>query len=362
MNEHYYALILAGGGGTRLWPMSRKDTPKQFSPLIEDETLFQTSIRRLSPLFTPDRIYVVTGRGYVDELRSQTPEVPAENFIVEPSARDSAPAAGLAISVIQKRDPDAIIAMLTSDHHIAQKEKFRDVLSAAGQVASDGYIVTLGISPSSPATGFGYIEQGALLGEYLGFSYHNAVRFTEKPDLVRATQFVASGKYSWNSGMFIWKASTAMHEFERQQPNMFAVLQDIQSAVDTPQFAIKLEQVWNDLSKISIDFAIMEDAERMAVIPVDIGWSDVGAWDALFEVVPQDRFGNCTRGASPREHVVLDTRNTLVFSDRLTVAIGVQDIVLIDTEDAILICNRDRAQDVKAVVQFLKENGYDEYL
>lgn len=362
MTEHFYALILAGGGGTRLWPMSRKQTPKQFLPLVDDETLFQTSVRRLSPLFTPERVYVVTGKNYVDELRSQTPEIPAENFIVEPSARDSAPAAGLAISVIQKRDPDAIVAMLTSDHHIARKDLFRDVLAAASQVANDGYIVTLGISPSSPATGFGYIEQGALLGEFMGFSYHEAVRFTEKPDLVRATQFVASGKYSWNSGMFIWKASTAMHEFERQQPSMFAVLRDIQSCVDTPQFESKLDAVWTDLSKISIDFAIMEGAEKMAVIPVDIGWSDVGAWDALFEVAQQDRFGNCTRGASPREHVILDTRNTLVFSDRLTVTIGIQDIVLIDTEDAILICHRDRAQDVKAVVQYLQENGYDEYL
>ncbi|QPC80851.1 mannose-1-phosphate guanylyltransferase [Phototrophicus methaneseepsis] len=360
--QHYYALILAGGGGTRLWPMSRKASPKQMLPLIEDDTLFQASVRRLAPLFSPEQIYIVTGQDYVEALRAQTPEIPKENFIVEPSARDNAAAAGLAITVIQKRDPKATIAMLTSDHHIAKKDHFRDVLTAARHVAGNDYIVTLGISPTYPSTGFGYIEQGEKLGNQVGFAYHKAERFTEKPDPVRATQFVASGRYSWNSGMFIWKASTAMREFERQQPAMFALFHDLQSTVDTSQFDSKLKEVWENLTKISIDFAIMEGAEKMAVIPVDIGWSDVGTWDALYDVIPQDRFGNCTHGASPKEHVVLDTRNTLVFSDRMTVTIGIEDIVLIDTEDAILICHKDRAQDVKQVVQYLKDNGYEDYL
>jgi mannose-1-phosphate guanylyltransferase len=207
--EHYYAMIMAGGGGTRLWPMSRHNMPKQLLPLVEDHSMFRISVERLAPLFTSDRIYVVTGPKYVDLMRDDAPEIPAQNFIVEPYGRDSGPAAVLGITAINQRDPQATIAILTADHHISQKQGFRDALAAAYDVAQQGYIVTLGISPTFPSTGFGYIRQGDELCQARGHTIYHSRGFTEKPDAARAAEFLASGEYTWNSGMFIWTATQA---------------------------------------------------------------------------------------------------------------------------------------------------------
>jgi mannose-1-phosphate guanylyltransferase len=360
--EQYYALFLAGGGGTRLWPMSRQNLPKQLLPLVGDKSMFQMSIERILPLFPPERIYVATGQAYADEMRKEAPEIPAENFIAEPYGRDNAAAAGLALSVIEKRHPGATVAMLTADHHIAKVDVFRDVLTKAYDIAQQGYIVTLGISPSFPATGFGYIQQGEKLGTFNGFAYHTATRFTEKPDVVKATGFIASGRYSWNSGMFIWKVSQAVSEFERQQPELHRLLNEIQPAIDTPAFEEKLNEIWGQMPKKSIDFAIMEGAQKMAVIPVDIGWSDVGTWASLYDVLPQDKFGNCSKGKLAENRVILDTHNTMVLSDRLIVTIGVHDVIVVETEDVLFVCHKDRTQDVKEIVMYLRENGNEEYL
>jgi mannose-1-phosphate guanylyltransferase len=362
MTQHYYALILAGGGGTRLWPMSRKDTPKQMLPLITEASLFQTSVERLEPLFKPENIFVVTGQNYVDSLRESTPHVPAQNFIVEPFGRDNAAATALGLATIEKHDPEAVVAILTADHHIAREDTFRDVLEGAYEIAQQGSIVTLGISPSFPATGFGYIQQGRRLGTAKGFIYHEATRFTEKPDIVRATQFLASRQYSWNSGMFIWHVKTALAEFERQQPKIFSLMRDIQDAIGTPDYGPCLVDAWNQMPKKSIDYAIMEGAKNMTVVPIDIGWSDVGSWASLFDVLPQDGFGNCSKGRSSENRVILDTRDTLVVSDRLTVTIGVENLVVVETEDVLLICHKDRTQDIKKIVDYLREQGNDAYL
>lgn len=360
--SHYYALIMAGGGGTRLWPVSRHNRPKQLLKLINDETMFEMSVRRLAPVFTPDRVYVVTGAAYVDAMRQETPDIPADNFIVEPSGKDSAAAAGLGISVIQQRDPDAIVAILTADHHITLRKTFRDVLSAAAEIAAADNIVTLGMSPTYAATGFGYIKQGEQRGEVNGHPYYEALQFTEKPDVVRATQFVASGRYSWNGGMFIWRAERAMREFERQQPEMHALFMELQPHVDTPTFADKLADVWQRMPKKSIDYAIMEGAQQMVVIPTDIGWTDVGSWASLYDVLKQDRFGNCIKGEADNNRIILDTRNTLIYSDRLTVTIGVEDMIIVDSDDVLMICRKDRAQDVKEVVNYLRDNDSADYL
>lgn len=360
--EQYYALFLAGGGGTRLWPMSRKNLPKQLLPLVGDKSMFQMSIERILPLFPPERIYIVTGQAYAEMMRQEVPQIPAENFIVEPYGRDNAAATGLALSVIEKRHPGGVVAMLTADHHIARLDVFRDVLTKAYEIAQQGYIVTLGISPNYPATGFGYIQQGEKLGAFNGFSYHTATRFTEKPDVVTATQFIASGHYSWNSGMFIWSVAQAMGEFERQQPQMYSLLQELQPAVDTPVFDAKLREIWEQMPKKSIDFAIMEGAKKMAVIPVDIGWSDVGTWASLYDVLPQDSFGNCSKGKLADHRVILDTHNTMVLSDRLIVTIGVQDVIVVETDDVLFVCHKDRTQDVKEIVTYLRDNGNEGYL
>lgn len=360
--KNYYALIMAGGGGTRLWPLSRKHTPKQLLPLIEEHSMFRTSVLRLMPLFAPDHIYVVTGQNYVETLREEAPEIPVNNFVVEPSAKNTAPAVGLAVTVIQKRDPDAIIAILTADHHIGKPQVFRDVLQTAYGLAEQDHIVTLGISPTFPSTAFGYIRQGEALLSQNNFTCYQSKGFTEKPNVVTATKFVSSGQYSWNAGMFIWKASRAMGEFEQQQPTMAAKFASLAATVDTPQFAEQLDTIWNSMPSNSIDFAIMEAAKDMVVIPVDIGWSDVGSWDALFDILSLDKFGNCYKGSGP-DRVILDTHNSLVYSgDKLTVTIGLDDIIIVDTEDVLLICHKNRTQDVKDVVNHLRQNGYDDYL
>jgi len=360
--EHYYALIAAGGHGTRLWPMSRARMPKQMLPLIDDHSMARTSVERIKTLFPPERIFIVTGRELMDDLKKEVGQIPSDNFIIEPYAKNTAPALALALCYIQKRDPDATVAILPADHHIVQREKFCRVLEAAWHVAQEGKIVTLGISPSHPATGFGYIQQGKALAEINGFKVYKSRRFTEKPDIVRATQFLASGQYSWNSGMFIWRVDRAMQDFERYQPAIYAMCSYLQSAFDAPDYATKLNDIWETMPRLSIDFAIMEKADNIAVIPNDIGWSDVGNWTSLYDILPQDNFGNCIKGDASDIRVILDTRDTLVLSDRLTVAIGVEDIVVVDTDDALLICHKDRTQDVKQVVDYLRENGNEEYL
>jgi mannose-1-phosphate guanylyltransferase len=359
--DHFYAMIMAGGGGTRLWPMSRQETPKQLLPLIEDDSMFKVSVRRLAPLFAPEQIFVVTGRMYYDVMHNDVPEIPLENFIIEPYGRDTAPAAALGLSVIHKRDPQAVVAILTADHHITRKDKFRDVLRAAYELACAGHIVTLGLSPTYPATGFGYIRQGQALAQINGFQAYHSLGFTEKPDEATAARFIESGEYSWNSGMFIWKTSTALREFQRQQPEMYNQFVQIAGAVDTPNFEDVLASVWDNIRKISLDFAVMENAENIIVIPVDIGWNDVGSWGALFEVLKLDRNGNHFKGKSP-VNVIIDTRNTLVYSDKLTVTIGIEDLVIVETPDALLLCHKDRTQDVKEVVNKLLTNKNYKYL
>ncbi len=359
--EHYYALIMAGGGGTRLWPMSRQDTPKQLLPLVEDDSMFKVSVTRLAPLFAPDQIYVVTGRRYLPAFRADAPDIPEENFVIEPYGRDTAPAAALGLSVIYQRDPQATVAIMTADHHIKRKAAFRDVLTAAYELAQQGRIVTLGITPSYPATGFGYIRQGAAIATVNGFESFESLGFTEKPDAATAAAFLEAGDYSWNSGMFIWRAEQALAEYRRQQPVMYGQFAALRAAMETPDYEARLEAVWGEVTRISLDFAIMEHAENVAVIPVEIGWNDIGSWSALYEVLKLDRYGNHFKGRVA-DNVSVDTHNTLVYSDKLTVTIGVDDIIVVETPDALLICHKDRAQDVKDVVNHLLTTKNYKYL
>jgi mannose-1-phosphate guanylyltransferase len=345
---------MAGGIGTRLWPLSRQTRPKQALQLIGDRTMFQHAVDRLAPLFPPDHIVVVAGREHAVVLRPQAPELPDENFILEPMGRDSGPAVGLGAVYLQRRDRDAVMAMLTADHFIADVERFRRVLAAAEEVARTGKIVTLGIKPEAPSTGYGYIQQGESLGHFDGFEVFCVEQFTEKPDHATASLFFESGQYSWNSGMFIWRVDRLLAEFQRQRPLIHSQLMTIADALGTSDEARVLADVWPQIEKISVDYAIMEGARDVAVIPVDIGWSDVGSWATLLEIIPSDDQGNVVLG----EHLAIDTLRTLVRGeDRLVVTIGLEDMVVVDTDDALLICPRDRAQDVKAVVEQLKRSG-----
>lgn len=358
--KHYYAMILAGGGGTRLWPLSRQNNPKQMLALTEERTLFRIAVDRLTPLFEPEHIFVVSGPRLTPTLRADALHIPSENFIVEPYARDNAAAVGLGLAAIAARDPDATVALLTADHHIASADKFLNALKTAYEVAQDNFIVTLGIQPTYPSTGFGYIHRGERLKEVNGLQIYRSLGFKEKPSAEIALQFLADGSYSWNSGMFIWRVSKALEEFKRQQPEMHKLLLELQQAFAHTRDDEVLGRVWEHMPRKSIDYAIMEGATDVTVIPVDIGWSDVGSWSSLYEVLKLDEKGNGSRGNA--ENLMIDTTQTLVFSDKLTVTIGLDGIVIVDTPDALLVCHRDKAQDIKKVIEHLKANNQTQYL
>ncbi len=360
--EHYYAVIMAGGGGTRLWPLSRKMRPKQMLSLFDERTLFQTSVQRLGDLFPPERMLVVTVREQAEELQSQCPQIPQENFLIEPLPRGTASVVGLAAVMLRQRDPQAVMAVLTSDHYIGDEIRFRLLLEAAYQVAVDNYLVTLGIEPTFAATGFGYVQRGECFGEYLGLGAYHVLRFKEKPDEEQAQRMIAGGDHAWNSGMFVWRVSQIMAEFERQMPDLTAGLHKVESSHGKPEYPQVLAEVWNGLQPETIDYGIMEHARRVAVIPAaDLQWNDVGSWDSLFDVLEGDDNGNIVMGG---EHVGLNTSQSLIYMNkehRLIVTIGVQDLVVVDTGDVLLVCHKDQAQKVRQVVEKLKQAGR-EYL
>lgn len=354
-----YALIMAGGAGTRLWPLSREKNPKQALTLVGERTMFQHAVERLAPLFEPNNILVVAPREHVEALHQQALAIPYDNFIIEPEGRGTASAIGLAAVHLQKRDPDAVMAVLTADHYIEKKADFRSALAAAAQVAQDGYLVTLGIQPTFAATGYGYIQQANEIGVVNGLTVHAVQRFIEKPDHENAERMLKSGQFSWNSGMFIWQVSRIMAEFERQMPALFDVLVNIQGTIGTEDYDEIMRAKWPAIKKETIDYGIMEGAQRVAVIPVDLGWVDIGSWSSLFGLLPEDADGNIKVG----EALTLDTQRTLVFGGkRLIATIGLEDLIIVDTEDALMVCKRGQEQQVKEIVNQLKAKGRKELL
>lgn len=359
----YYALIMAGGTGTRLWPVSRRHRPKQSLKLVGDRTMFEHAVDRIAPLFQPEHILVVAGSEHVPNLANQAPELPPENFIVEPVGRGTAPAIGLGAIHLQQRDPEAVMAVLTADHFIADVERFRSVLDVAEEVASQGYLVTLGIEPSSPSTGYGYIQQGQALDVIDGFDVFHVERFTEKPSEQIAVEMVESGEYTWNSGMFIWQVERIMEEFQAQMPEFYVNLAEVEATLGTNGYSSTLNRLWPQVTKEAIDYGVMEGAEDVAVIPVEIGWSDVGSWGSLAALLAgmggRDDGGNVIVG----EHAGLDTKDTLVFgSDRLIATIGLRDMIVVDAGDAVLVCPMDREQEVRDLVRYLESEDLQDYL
>jgi mannose-1-phosphate guanylyltransferase len=360
MVSDFYAVIMAGGSGTRLWPLSRQNRPKQAIELIGDRTMFQYAVDRLDTLLPPERVLVVTASDHVEALAAQVPGLPRENFVVEPMGRGTAGAIGLAALHLQRRDPQAVMAVLTADHYIRDVDKFRRVLAAAARLARAGHIVTLGIQPSFPATGFGYIRRSQLVQQVDGFDVYKVEAFVEKPDAARAAEFLAAGLYSWNSGMFVWQIGRIMAEFARQMPEFYAQLETVGAALGTPRQADVLAEVWPNVRKETIDYGIMEGAADVVVIPVDIGWADIGDWSAVYHLHEADAAGNVVVGA---EHIGVGTGASFIRGGRRLIAtIGLQDVIIIDTEDALLICACDRAQDVKLVVERLQKEGRLEHL
>ena len=350
---------MAGGVGSRLWPRSRKQTPKQLQNLTSERTMFQEAVARLAPLFKPEQIFVVAGAHYVPTMREQVPDLPAENYIVEPSGHGTAPCIGLAAVYLRRLDPESAMVVLTADHFIEKWAEFRQALAAAVRLAQQGQLITLGIKPSFPSTGYGYICRDERVTDFEDVEAYRVRRFTEKPDLPTARKFLASGRYYWNSGMFIWRVADIMAEFRWQMPVLHEQLTEIGAAVGTPQEKEVLERIWQGVENQTIDYGIMEGARNVAVIPVDIGWSDVGSWATLLDILPGDEKGNVVTG----RHLGIDTKRTLVHSPhRLVATVGLEDMIVVDTGDALLVCPKDRAQDVKKLVDMLKAQGEDAYL
>ncbi len=358
MLDHYYAVIMAGGGGTRLWPLSRRERPKQMLRLLDERSLFQTSVERLGGIFPPERIFVVTVEDQAVQLQEQCPSIPLENYLLEPMPRGTASVVGLAAIALQHIDQQAVMAILTSDHHIGNEPGFRQLLQSAHDVAQDGHLVTLGISPSYASTGYGYIQRGDSLGSYQGFNVFQALRFIEKPDQIRAQQMLETGEFAWNSGMFVWSVDRILSEIATQMPTLYKNLEEIGHAWGSPYQQTVLEKIWPDIKPETVDYGIMEGAERVAVIPAEgLQWSDVGSWDSLFEVLPGDKNGNIILGG---RHISLDTHESLIYVDqphRLVVTIGIDGLVVVDTGDVLLVCRKDQAQEVRRVVNLLKESG-----
>ena len=356
-----YPVIMAGGSGTRFWPLSRRLRPKQFLPLAGGAPLLAATVARLPPLARPDRTYVVCGPQHAAAARKMVPQLPKGNFIVEPCARNTAPCVGLAALHVAARDPKGIIAMLPADHHIARPEAFREALAGAAQLAQFGSIATIGIRPNRPETGYGYLRVGPRIATKVKRLHANKVeRFVEKPDVVTAARYLADGGYLWNSGIFVFRADVILEEIRRAMPVLGEQLDAIEASLGSPGYQRTLRRVFPDCPSISIDYGVMEKSHRIAVVPADFGWSDVGSFAALPDVRATDHLGNVAEG----DAVVIDGRNNVVLAtkDRPVAVVGIEDVVVVDAGDAILVCHRDRAQDVRKAVEELARRGREEVL
>ncbi len=362
--DHTYAVIMAGGGGTRLWPISRKEKPKQLLPLLGETTLFQETVQRLEGIFPPERILVVTVDGQAKEMQKQVPQIPARNYLIEPEPKGTASVVGLAAAILHQRDPEAIMTVLPSDHFIRNHDLFDYLLRAAVDVAKSGFLVTLGITPTYPATAYGYIQQGSRIHGNFRYPTYEVIRFKEKPDDAAAQQMLQQGGHSWNSGMFVWTTDKILEEIARQMPVLAQSLQKIMAVVDSSQMQPVIKSIWPTLVSETIDYGIMEKAENVAVLPAGgLGWSDVGSWDSLFEVLLPDMHGNVGVNS---QHLSLDSNNTLIYSapgnDRLIVTIGIDEIVVVDTADVLMVCKSDQSQKVRDIVEHLKQHHLERYL
>lgn len=352
------AVIMAGGKGERFWPKSRTDCPKQFLSLTADgETMIQKTVRRLTPLVAQEDIYIVTNAAYLDLIAEQLPDLPQENVIAEPCARNTAPCIGLAAEIIRRKYGEAVMFVLPSDHLIHAEEIYIDTLRKAAEAAEhEQNLVTLGITPTYPETGYGYIR-------FVKGSGRNGVYdvecFVEKPDLPTAQTYLNSGEYLWNSGMFIWKASSILANIECYMPDLYEGLQPIAAAYGTEDFEEVLNENFRTLPAESIDFGIMEKAQHIYTIPGNFGWDDVGSWLALERINQTDDEGNMFSG----DVIGVNTRNCTVCGGVRTVAVlGLEDMVIVDTPDALLVCDKNSTQDIKKVLAELRAQGRVELL
>ncbi len=348
---------MAGGQGTRFWPASRQNRPKQFLNILGQRTMLQETMARLEPLLKPSDLYVVCQQEYLEDVRTQAPGLPDEQIIIEPIPRNTAACIGLAASRLARSFSDEVMVALPADHAIQKVDEFHRVLKAAEALAREDWLVTFGIRPSFPSTGYGYLERGPQLGRFAGEMAFEVKRFIEKPDRARAERFVKEGRFDWNSGIFVWKIPAILAEIEKSMPALHASLAEIGSEPANHQAAL---EAFQRLPSLSIDYGVMEKAERVAAIPADLGWSDVGSWRVLADVLPTDEHGHIANSFL----VPLDSSRCVVHSTpgKLVALIGVEDLIVVETPDALLICPRERSEDVQKIVAELKVRKLDEFI
>ena len=365
-----YAVIMAGGVGTRFWPKGTTKVPKQFLKIANDsETLLQQAYKRLEGIFRDERIFVVTNVIYKGEVKKQLPRIPEENIICEPIGRNTAPCIGLACLFIGHFDPQANVLVVAADHLIEDIDEFHRIISSGLTFVNDnGGIVTLGIHPTNPETGYGYIQYDAdnfvdvefeKLGKPVSERIYRVKTFAEKPNLEVAKAFLESGDFLWNSGMFIFRTDTMMHEIDELMPQLSESLKNLSQKLFAPDFDKHLEEEYYRLKSISIDYGVMEKSKCVHIIRSRFGWNDVGAWDEVYNIKERDQDGNVKQGRT----VTLDTKNCLIINDQKIVAtIGIEDLLIINTDNGLLICKRGEAQSVKEVVDYLRRKGMEQFL
>lgn len=352
------ALIMAGGRGERFWPKSRKTLPKQFLSLTGDgKTMIQLTVERILPLVEMDDIYIVTNKDYRQLVREQLPEIPERNILCEPVGRNTAPCIGLGAMHINQKYDDAVMMVLPSDHLIKQKKLFVDILGQACEIAEeDGNIVTVGITPSYPETGYGYIK---FLTEKKKGSAFKVEKFVEKPNMEKAKEYLASGDYLWNSGMFMWKVSTILNKMQTLLPQIYQKLTQIGEAIGTPEEDKVLQEVFPTVESISVDYGILEKTDSIYTLPGDFGWDDVGSWLAVSRVRGTDENNNVLTG----NVLAVDTTDCVVEAqEKLIATVGLKNLVVVDTKDAMLICEKEKANDIKKVLETLRNDDRQEYL
>ena len=352
---NFWAVIPAGGAGTRLWPLSRAARPKFLLPLLGERSLLQQTVDRLLELTDHEHMMIICGPTHAAEIIRQLPELPTGNVIMEPFPSGTLPALALAAALIERQDPDAIMGSFAADHDVADREAFTAALRTAIVTARQGSMVTVGITPTRPETGYGYIERTDehVLVTDSGTAFR-AARFVEKPNLETATEYIESGTFLWNAAMFVWSVASFQRELLRLQPEVHAGIQTILRAWDSGERERVVAGTWAKMPDVTIDNGIMEHAELVAVVPAEMGWSDVGDWNGLGELIERDALGNSVRG----DLLQIDTTNSVIWSEtaRMVAMVGLDSIIVVDTKDALLVVDRSKSQEVRKVVDQLKKN------
>ena len=357
-----YIVLMAGGIGSRFWPRSRRSVPKHFLNIVDKKSMIRLTYDRIKSLTSPDRIYVITNVDQKSLIEKQLPKIPKENIIAEPFGRNTAPCIGLAGAIIQSNGGDKdIMVVLPADHLISDNKNYKETIRAGVDFAKDNNtLITIGINPSYPEIGYGYIQLDSIEYEKDNIKIYKVKTFAEKPNLETAKRFLKSGDFLWNSGMFIWSVEVIMAEIEENLPELYEDLKKIRKAYKTSNFDKVVREVYSRTKSISIDYGILELAKNVVVIKSDFMWNDLGSWESVYNVLPKDKNKNVIHS---RDSVIINSNNNYFYSkDKLVAAIDVDGLVIIDMNDAILVCRKDKSQKVRSIVEYLEKNDIIEYL